>query len=89
MNSTSLAETDCRNGIINFRLLFFLFSKININNLIYYFKFNKESCFNSKTNLFLAFIFYSNKSYSLDYLPNPFASALHKKNYTRIKKINK
>ena len=89
MNSTSLAESDCRNGITNFRLLFFLFSKINITNLIYYFKFNKGSCFDSKTNLFLAYNFYINKSYSLDYLPNPFASAFYKKNYTRIKKLNK
>ena len=88
MNSTSLAESDCRNGITNFRLLFFIFSLFNNNIIIYYFKFNIRSCFDSNTNLFLAFNFHINNSDSLYNLPKNFASVFYK-NYNRIKKTNK
>ena len=79
MNSTSLTEIDCRNGITNFRLFFFSFSLININTLIYYFKFNIRSCFDSKINLFLAINFHNYKNYTLDYLPKHIASSFYKK----------
>ena len=79
MNSTSLTEIDCRNGITNFRLFFFSFSLININTLIYYFKFNIRSCFDSKINLFLAINFHNNKNYTLDYLPKHIAYTFYKK----------
>lgn len=88
MNSTSLAETDCRNGKTNFRLLFIFFPKININNLIYYFKFNIGSCFDSNSYLFLASNFHIDNSDALDNLPKSVAPVVHK-NYNRIKKLNK
>ena len=79
MNSASLTEIDCRNGITNFRLLFFPFSLININTLFYYFKFNIRSCFDSIINLFLAINFRNYKNYTLDYLPKHIASTFYKK----------
>ena len=76
MNSTSLAEIDCRNEITNFSLLFF--PLINFNTLFYYFKFNIRSCFDSEINLFLAINFHNYKNYKLDYLPKYIASTFIK-----------
>ena len=79
MNSAILTEIVCRNGITNFRLLFFTFSLINITTSIYYFKFYIQSCFDSKINLFLAINFHNYKNYTLDNLPIHISSTFNKK----------
>ena len=79
MNSATLTEIVCKNGIKKIRLLFFTFSLINISTSIYYFKFNIQSCFDSKINLFLAMNFHNYKNYTLDNLPLHISSTFNKK----------